>query len=78
MQMRNKLYNYREEKYMSKHDADKVKHDSSEAYNIYVSIGKITKNTQLTTKYTGWSETEKERMSKFGYDGVDMIREWYS
>ena len=60
---------------MSKCDADKMKYSSAEADNIYVSIGKINKNIQITTKDTGWSETEKERMSKFGYDGVDMIRE---
>jgi len=63
---------------MSKHNAEKVKHESAEPYDIYVSAGKIKKNAQLTAKDTGWSEVEKERMSKFGYDGVDMVREWYS
>ena len=63
---------------MSKHIADKKKYAPAEANDIHVSIGKITKNTQLTIKDTGWSEAEKERMRKFGYDGVDMIREWYS
>ena len=62
---------------MSKHNADKMKYDSAEANDIHISIGKITKNAQLTTNDTGWSEAEKERMRKFGYDGVDMIREWY-
>ena len=63
---------------MLKRNANKVKYDSTEANDIYVSIGKIKKNAQLTTKDTGWSELEKERMRKYGYDGVDMIREWYS
>ena len=63
---------------MSKCNANKAKFDSTEADDIYVSIGTIKKNVQITTKDTGWSELEKERMRKFGYDGVDMIREWYS
>ena len=63
---------------MSKHIADKIKHGSIETNDIHTSIGKIKKNAQLTTNDTGWSEAEKERMRKFGYDGVDMIREWYS
>jgi hypothetical protein len=55
-----------------------MKHGSAEANDIYVTIGKIKKNFQLATKDTGWSEAEKERMRKFGYDGVDIVREWYS
>jgi len=55
-----------------------MKSGSTETNDIHVSIGKVTKNAQLTTNDTGWSEAEKERMRKFGYDGVDMIREWYS
>lgn len=34
--------------------------------------------TQITVKDTGWSEEEKERMEQYGYDSLDMIREWYS
>jgi hypothetical protein len=63
---------------MSHHITNKMKYGSAEANAIHISIGKITKNTQLTTNDTGWSEAEKERMRKFGYDGVDMIKEWYS
>ena len=63
---------------MPKLNADKMNYGSAETNDIHVSIGKIKKNTQITTKDTGWSEAEKERMGKFGYDGVDMIKEWYS
>ena len=62
---------------MSKHIADKMKYGSIETNDIHVAIGKIKQKTQLTTKDTGWSEAEKERMRKFGYDGVDMVKEWY-
>ena len=73
----NKRYNLGEEKRMPKHNADKMKYAPAEANDIHVSIGKITKNTQLTTNDTGWSAAEKERMRKFGYDGIDIIKEWY-
>ena len=63
---------------MSKHIADKKKYAPAEANDIHVSIGIINKNAQLTTKDTGWREAEKECMKKFGYDGVDMIKAWYS
>ena len=63
---------------MSKHIADKMKYGSIKENDIRVSIGKIKKNAQLTTNDTGWSEAEKERMRKFGYDGVDIVKEWYS
>ena len=76
--MRSKQHSQGEEEHMARHIVDTMKYGSTEANDIHVSIGKIKKNTQLTTNDTGWSEAEKERMRKFGYDGVDMIREWYS
>lgn len=52
--------------------------DSAEERNISISIGKLPEDAQVTTSDTGWSEEEKERMRQAGYDGVDMIRAWYS
>ena len=43
-----------------------------------ISIGKLPKDAQITIRDTGWSEEEKERMRQAGYDGVDMVRAWYS
>lgn len=63
---------------MMKNQCDKTKYDPVETNNISVSIGKIEENTQVTTKDTGWTEEEKERMKQFGYDGLDMVRAWYS
>lgn len=42
-----------------------------------VLIGELPEDRQVTTKDTGWSEEEKERMRQAGYDGVDMINTWY-
>ncbi len=33
---------------------------------------------QISTANTGWSEEEMERMRAMGYDGMDIIRAWYS
>ena len=63
---------------MKKHNVASTKYDSAGTSDISVSIGKIEKNTQTTAKDTGWSEAEKERMGKYGYDGLDMVRAWYS
>lgn len=63
---------------MSDHQLDTRQYDSTEANKISVSIGKIEETTQITLKDTGWSEEEKERMRAFGYDGLDMVRAWYS
>ena len=63
---------------MSEHQLDTIKYDSAEANEISVSIGKIEENAQITVNDTGWSEEEKERMKTYGYDGLDMIRAWYS
>ena len=43
-----------------------------------VVIGKIPEDGQITTANTGWSEEEKDRMCRAGYDDMDMIRAWYS
>ena len=45
---------------------------------IPVSIGEIPEDAQITANDTGWSEEEKERMKNLGYDGLDMVRAWYS
>ena len=63
---------------MSDHQLDTREYDSAEANEISVSIGKIEDHTQITVKDTGWSEEEKERMKQFGYDGLDIVRAWYS
>ena len=63
---------------MSEHQLDTREYDSAETNEISVSIGKIEENPQITVKDTGWSEEEKERMRAFGYDGLDMVRSWYS
>ena len=33
---------------------------------------------QMSIANTGWSEEEMERMRAMGYDGIDIIRAWYS
>ncbi len=63
---------------MSERKRDTREYDFAETNEISISIGKIKENTQITLKDTGWTEEEKERMKQFGYDGLDMIREWYS
>jgi hypothetical protein len=63
---------------MLKHNIEKMNHDSTEKADISVSIGKIEENSQITVANTGWSEEEKDRMRQLGYDGLDIIREWYS
>lgn len=52
--------------------------ESPEARNSAVPIGKLPEDAQVTTKDTGWSEEEKERMRQNGYDDMDMVRAWYS
>ena len=63
---------------MSERQFDTMKYDSAETTEIAVTIGKIPENAQITVKDTGWSEEEKERMKNFSYDGLDMVRAWYS
>ena len=33
---------------------------------------------QMSIANTGWSEEEMERMRAMGYDGMDILRAWYS
>ena len=63
---------------MSEHKLNTREYDSAEANELNVSIGKMEENAQITAKDTGWSKEEKERMRAFGYDGLDMVRAWYS
>ena len=63
---------------MSKHNTNTMEYISAETNDISIAIGKIEENTQITTKDTGWSEEEKERMKILGYDNLDIVREWYS
>lgn len=63
---------------MSEYQLDTREYDSAETNEISVSIGEIPGNAQITVKDTGWSEEKKERMKTFGYDGLDMVRAWYS
>lgn len=57
---------------------DTMETSQAEVAEISVSIGEVKENTQITANDTGWSEEEKERMKAFGYDGLDMVRAWYS
>lgn len=63
---------------MPKNHDDTMSYSLAEADSISASIGTVKENTQVTAKDTGWTEEKKERMKKFGYDGLDMIRAWYS
>ena len=63
---------------MSTCHVDTAEKDSAETKEHCITIGKLPKDAQLTTKDSGWSEEEKERMRQAGYDGVDIIRAWYS
>ena len=63
---------------MQTDNAASTKYDSARTSDTSVSIGKIEKNAQITATNTGWSEEEKERMEKYGYDSLDMVRAWYS
>ena len=63
---------------MFEYQLDTIEYDSAETNELTVSIGEIPENAQITVKDTGWSEEEKEHMKQFGYDGLDMVRAWYS
>lgn len=63
---------------MPKNHDDTMSCGLAETNDISISIEKIDENAQVTVKDTGWTEEEKERMKKFGYDGLDMVRAWYS
>lgn len=55
-----------------------MKEDTMNNHDVCISIGKIEKESQMTSGDTGWSEEEKERMRQAGYDDMDVIRAWYS
>ncbi len=38
----------------------------------------VEEEPQMSIANTGWSEEEMERMRAMGYDGMDIIRAWYS
>ncbi len=63
---------------MSHNTADTKNCAPADAIDIKVSLGIITEDAQLTEKDTGWSEEQKARMKQYGYDSMDMLREWYS
>jgi len=63
---------------MSERQIDKLEYDFDETTEFAVSIGEIPEDAQVTVTDTGWSEEEKERMKAYGYDGLDMVRAWYS
>ena len=63
---------------MSKRQLDTKEYVHVETNEVSVSIGKIPEDAQITVEDTGWSEEEKERMRSFGYDGLDMVKAWYS
>ena len=64
---------------MSEHQLGTREYVFAEADEISVSIGEVEENfPQVTVSDTGWSEDQKERMWSFRYDGLDMIRAWYS
>ena len=50
----------------------------ADTIDMNVSLGKIAEDAQLTEKDTGWSEEQKASMRLYGYDSMDMLREWYS
>lgn len=52
--------------------------DTMNEREMYVSIGEIPEDEQITVADTGWSKEEKEHMRHAGYDDMDMIRAWYS
>ena len=63
---------------MSHNTADAKNCAPADATDMNVSLGKITEDAQLTEKDTSWSEEQKDRMKQYGYDSMDMLREWYS
>ena len=63
---------------MSEHQFDMMQYDSAATNEIAVSVGEVPEDAQITVTDTGWSEDQKERMWSFRYDGLDMIRAWYS
>ena len=46
--------------------------------SAHAEANEMEEDAQVTVKDTGWTEGEKDRMKQFGYDGLDMVRAWYS
>ena len=63
---------------MSKHHIITKECHFAKIQDRCISIGNLPEDAQVTIKDTEWSEEEKERMRQAGYDGVDMVRAWYS
>ena len=63
---------------MSHNTAETKNCAPADAIGMNVSLGIIAEEAQLTEKDTGWSEEQKDRMRQYGYDSMDMLREWYS
>lgn len=63
---------------MSERQFGAREYDYAETNEVSVSIGELPENAQITLKDIGWSDEEKERMKQFGYDGLDIVRAWYS
>lgn len=66
------------EKTMLKNQEDTTSYVPAGTSESSISLGKIEEYAQVTANDTGWTEEEKERMTQFGYDGLDMVRAWYS
>ena len=63
---------------MLKQHTNEMNYGFAETNDVSISIGKIKENHQVTVKDTGWTGEEKERMKELGYDGLDIVRAWYS
>ena len=63
---------------MLKNQDDTTSYAPAETSESSISLEKIEEYAQVTVNDTGWNEEEKKRMKKFGYDGLDMVRAWYS
>ena len=55
-----------------------MKEDAMTERDVCIVIGKTENEIQVTDNDTGWSGEEKDRMSQYGYDDMDIIRAWYS
>ena len=50
----------------------------SDGMNVNIAVGKLSAQTQVREKDTGWSEAQREQMRNQGYDGIDMVNAWYN
>lgn len=62
---------------MSEYQLDTREYVFAEAEDVSMR-GMEENYPQTTISDTGWSQEEKERMKEYGYDGLDMVRAWYS